>query len=71
MKGKPPANPLIWGAVGGIGCSVFALALELAGSPMPQTVWTAGMAGLFWGYMLALFKNWYAQRLLVKGQRPR
>lgn len=62
MKQKKEANPLVWGAWGGIVCAVIALGVQLAGETLPQTIWQAGMGGFFWLWVVANVKNWLAAR---------
>lgn len=58
------ANALIWGAWGGIVCGFIALFAQMAGEPLPQSVWQAGMGGFFWLWVVANVRNWIASRPL-------
>ena len=61
---KKEANPLIWGAWGGIVCAAIAMFAEMAGEPIPQSTWGAGMGGFFWIWVVANIRNWLANRPL-------
>lgn len=58
------ANALIWGAWGGIVCGFIALFAQMAGEPLPQSVWQAGMGGFFWLWVVANVRNWLASKPL-------
>ncbi len=62
-KIKKDANPLLWGAWGGIGAAVIATIASFAHQLQPsQTIWGFGMGGLTWCYAAASVKNWLYHR---------
>ncbi len=69
MPNKPykPANPLIWGAVTGIAVALIVLGSDLIGSSRPdnlllETPLKAGFAGLGFGVLIAMLRNWFNER---------
>lgn len=62
-KRRNEANPIIWGAWGGIAAAVIATIAALAQQLQPsQTVWGFGMGGFFWMAAVARIWNWLGRR---------
>lgn len=60
---RKDANPLIWGAWGGIVGGVIAAVANVYGElNAGATVWGYAMGAFFWGWVVANIKNWLASR---------
>lgn len=55
-------NSLVWGAFGSIGMAVFALVVSILGDPLPGSVFSAGMGGFFWAWVVSEIRNYLSGR---------
>lgn len=67
LKPYRSANPLIWGAVTGICVALIVAASNFFGTLRPdnallETPFKAGFAGLGFGILIAMFRNWFNER---------
>lgn len=67
QKPYKPANPMIWGAVTGLIVALIVLLSDIFGTARPDntllaTPFKAGFAGLGFGSLIAMFRNWFNDR---------
>lgn len=67
MKSYRPADPMIWGAVMGLGVALIVALSNFFGTVRPdnvllETPLKAGFAGLGFGVLIATFRNWFNER---------
>lgn len=61
---KKKSNPLIWGVWGAVISTVVIFVARTFGEgDVPYSIYAAAVIGYFWGWLIAVVKNWIGKRM--------